>query len=623
MKSDTGIRPLYQQDPKTFALAATPIYASNTPEKKSYRTQAEEVDRDEATIEAEKGETILTPQMEHYTIGGKLHTQGGTPLDPEAGSFIFSNDKNLKIKGPVLKEFGINPETDTAKKGMTPADIAKQYKTNKFVAILRDEESTELDKDTANMVIANMKRKLGKLAFLQESLKGFPDGIPDVSNSPEDEQQASGKYKKGGLIKAQQGKQVTDLIRKMARQAHEIPSGYQLIGTEGTKSYYMKPGQPGSNPIVVPNSGSGSPAFNKAFAAAREQKLNTFKFNGKDYNTQLAPNKYTPGKAPTPNDYLFTDRPVSEIPNNRITTGPPNANITAHPPSMDYNPDLKTYSEPFYDTGYGTIDYINMAAPWLIPIKKYPPIRTHVNPEQLQFNPLDLEAQRQAIKGQAEQAQNSNAILSSSASEQSVRNSQLLGQVLDPLNQSFGNEFNANQAGRTQIEGMNAQARQQANLYNAQADDLYNTRTAFTNENFDNEKRLRLQQFLKGLNTAERSRQVRNAGNVINRDFMVLANGQIVRKPTSYDPERQYLRLTGDTSGGAFGEVGDGTSFEEYKASLPADVRNDLKPGQMWAAYQAQIGARYRAKDVQGIEVTTRNPYMVPQPFEYSVYPNQ
>src|SRR5687767_1586123 len=65
------------------------------------------VPRDQANVEAEKGETVLTNMQkdgmpEHYVIGGKPHSRGGTPLNLPNNSFVFSKDKKLKIDDPDI-----------------------------------------------------------------------------------------------------------------------------------------------------------------------------------------------------------------------------------------------------------------------------------------------------------------------------------------------------------------------------------------------------------------------------------------------------------------------------------------------------------------------------------------
>lgn len=141
------------------------------------------VPRHLANLEAEKGETVYGDVNgdsipEHFNVGGNKHYNGGTPLNLPANSFIFSDDKDLKVKGDfMLGEFG----KGKTKKGYTPAKLAKQYDINDFRRILQDPESDDLQRRTAEMMITNYNMKLGKLALVQESKKGFPQGIPQVA----------------------------------------------------------------------------------------------------------------------------------------------------------------------------------------------------------------------------------------------------------------------------------------------------------------------------------------------------------------------------------------------------------------------------------------------------------
>lgn len=142
------------------------------------------VDRDEANLEAEVGETAVTNLNadgipEQYRIGGKRHYDGGTPLNLPDNSFIFSRDNSMKINDPdILEQFGI---TNFPKGGVTPAEIAKKFNLNKYKKVLLDKNSDDLARKTAEMMIANFTLKLGKLALIQESMKSFPGGIPLIS----------------------------------------------------------------------------------------------------------------------------------------------------------------------------------------------------------------------------------------------------------------------------------------------------------------------------------------------------------------------------------------------------------------------------------------------------------
>lgn len=145
-------------------------------------TTLKPVDRDEANIEAEKNETIVYPDKDgmlaHSKIGGKRHRQGGTPLNVPDGSFVFSDFRGMNIKNKELLKNIFNMNTN---KAVTPADIAKRYEINQYKQILQDPWADPMDKKTAQLMIENNMRKLGQLALIQEGMKGFPDGIPDIA----------------------------------------------------------------------------------------------------------------------------------------------------------------------------------------------------------------------------------------------------------------------------------------------------------------------------------------------------------------------------------------------------------------------------------------------------------
>jgi SOS response regulatory protein OraA/RecX len=145
------------------------------------------VAREEATIEAEGGETVFgdiagigIPQ--HYTITGPRHAQGGVPMALDGGEFIFSDYHNMKLKDPeALSYFGKTAKKGGKGKGFTYADIAKQYDINKYLKILKDPNSDDVDKRTAERMIENFNLKLGALGLHQEAQKGFEQGVPEVS----------------------------------------------------------------------------------------------------------------------------------------------------------------------------------------------------------------------------------------------------------------------------------------------------------------------------------------------------------------------------------------------------------------------------------------------------------
>lgn len=160
-----------------------PIMAGKMSEPKlQVNSTLQPVPRHMANLEAEEGEIAMLPTKggipNTFKIGGQRHTNGGTPLNLPPDSFIFSDTKDMRIKDPkILAQFGMPAQ----KAGYTPADIAKKYNVNNFKKILADPDTDDLQRSTAETMIANYNLKLAKLALLQESAKGFPQGIPVVA----------------------------------------------------------------------------------------------------------------------------------------------------------------------------------------------------------------------------------------------------------------------------------------------------------------------------------------------------------------------------------------------------------------------------------------------------------
>ena len=139
------------------------------------------IPRGMANLEAEKGEVAMTDlgstgMMGLYEIGGERHSNGGTPLNLDPGSFIYSDTRKMKIKDPdFLAKYGKSKPT-------TPAKLVKPFlKMNDYTNTLYDQTADPIQKRTAQTMIDNYKKKAGEIAFYQEGMKGFPQGIPAVA----------------------------------------------------------------------------------------------------------------------------------------------------------------------------------------------------------------------------------------------------------------------------------------------------------------------------------------------------------------------------------------------------------------------------------------------------------
>ena len=172
-----GQRNLY----KTMAKHPHEDYGNTVSEK-------EETPEDPHVLEAEGEETILRPDGTHDIIKGPSHAEDGVKLTASQApedSFIFSKTRKMKkITGDMAKFFGKNPD-----KKHTPAEVAKQYDTNKYIATLSDPTADPLAKKTAKMMLDNYNNKLAHLGLVQEGIKGFPQGIPEISKGLVDKMQ--------------------------------------------------------------------------------------------------------------------------------------------------------------------------------------------------------------------------------------------------------------------------------------------------------------------------------------------------------------------------------------------------------------------------------------------------
>ena len=148
------------------------------PSMPSIRYSLNPVPRDEANIEAEKGETVLTDldddgNFELYDIGGKRHTGGGTPLNLPPQSFIFSDTAKARFNKTQLAELGI-----TSKKKMTPAKATKNFELNPYIGALADPHSDKIKDASAELMLEKNKISLSHIAFMQEERKQFLEGLP-------------------------------------------------------------------------------------------------------------------------------------------------------------------------------------------------------------------------------------------------------------------------------------------------------------------------------------------------------------------------------------------------------------------------------------------------------------
>jgi hypothetical protein len=230
------------------------------------------VDRSKANIEAEKGETAWGDldgdgALEHMNIGGQRHVDGGTPLSVPEGTFIFSDTKDMTIKDEkVLKMFSMGAN----KKGYTPAEIAKKYEVNKYKAIIEDPAADEMRKATAQLMVKSYQKKLAQLALIQEQMKGFPQGIPDVAKKvmPELRDMESPKQQASQQMPQQQDNQQMQVPQEQPQEAQPVGQGMAYGGASRLGMYAV-----GGNLVDTTTTASPNGIYDQTVSPTESAKL--------------------------------------------------------------------------------------------------------------------------------------------------------------------------------------------------------------------------------------------------------------------------------------------------------------------------------------------------------------
>ena len=173
-------------DQADYGLVTTPqeYYGQtmfNNTDDQSVRFSLSGVPREDANIEAEGGETVLTDLNNNgdfglYNITGPRHSQGGVPMFLPEQSFIYSDTPKLKFSKDEMSEFGMGG----ARK--TPAQISKKFGLNNYYGELNSQFSDNISSRSAELMLKKNMEDLSKLSFMQEAKKNFEDGVPLASH---------------------------------------------------------------------------------------------------------------------------------------------------------------------------------------------------------------------------------------------------------------------------------------------------------------------------------------------------------------------------------------------------------------------------------------------------------
>jgi hypothetical protein len=173
-------------DQSNYGLVTTPqaYYGDtnfNNSRDESVRYSLSSVPREDANLEAEGGETVLTDLNDDGTFGlydiqGPRHGSGGVPMFLPEQSFVFSDTRKLKFTKDEMSEFGVGGSKKT------PAKISKKFGLQEYYGELDSQYADKISATSAELMLKKNMNDLSKLAFVQEAKKNFSDGVPLASH---------------------------------------------------------------------------------------------------------------------------------------------------------------------------------------------------------------------------------------------------------------------------------------------------------------------------------------------------------------------------------------------------------------------------------------------------------
>lgn len=482
---------IFGSNPLEFKNSANKPLKNNDEIGKTYPTE----DEGNGNVEAEQGELIakLNDNLKLFKIPGKSHKQGGTSIVMEEGDFIFS--KALKIKGEIVKaEFGLS-----ADKEYSFADIANKYiKMNDYQKLSESEQP--LEKQTGLSMVEKYKDKLAKLAFLQESQKGLPNGIPaisaplleKISNIPTDAIPKESMMRRGGeLLKYDDGGVFKSYKDKKKNKTYDVPDKFKNFTKEqADKEFYT--------PEVL------------KFMAARdkEEGIDWDKGKAQDYTWgvrhQEAYDKFFKDTAPV----VDTEKsPVVETSADKPVEG------FTKGPEPDFS--APTTQGGYKDLGYSSPEKLGLALA-MKTIPSYAPTRyqnygleqalgamTNVMPYNYQS------VINEATRGGYNASGANNAF--GRTPQAMVNNTAIAGQLAETTSKIKGDEYNQNAQLYNTNQSALAQLMSSIGQDKEQQAQIYGDKIVQGKENLWANRRMRDKEFLAQYSNAQNNRSLRNA----------------------------------------------------------------------------------------------------------------
>lgn len=411
-----------------------------------------------SNVEIEKDEIVLQPDLTAlFKARGKKHSDGGMDVNLKPESFIFSDDKKLALDERDHKLFELEEGKNFNKTINTPADVLKRNVDiehyNRMVANIEDAKKDDFAKKSSALMLQKYIQTLGNLAFIQESKKGFPDGLPDFAQNTapvydgtlKDEIETQKQYAKyGGTIlpKAQWGG-----IGAMAQFRKRLVEEYPCI--EGTPCHEAKK-HIFNRPRVLPN-----------VQVTGYRKPPVFQ-HGLPVQATPAPN--IGGLPERPEVQLPPEDNIPQVPE---VTGTPERGKNME---WEFSPWQKI------SQGYNALKYATA--------RRYMPYRSRFNAAYVDPALVNPEQTIGDIQGQT-----NTQIGALNTLNPILRNAQATGMYGDLLNKvpSVRTQYDNQNVGiKNQFRGANNQIRNQESLTNMQNDQQYYQQSVVGQQNFDN-----------------------------------------------------------------------------------------------------------------------------------------
>jgi len=515
-------------------------YITSNPEDDKITESVKPIDREDANIEAEKGEYMVKPGLTGlYKVTGKTHAEGGTPLYAEGGSFIFSNDPKLSINKNERESFGFKGGSSSSKSKNTPAMVLgrevnpKEY--NGYLATLENPDTDRIAKTTAGLMLEKFQQKLGQIAYLQENKKGtkppdFSQGTAPVTQPQfQDIDEKMSEYKLGGYAG---GGDIDPNTGLPIDSRDQYPGGRTTLGRITPKGLSNNFNYPGGVPSLIKDwQGAGIDLTNMDSREAQNamygwaQKNNPQlirnmwnqygntargKQYGLNYDYDNLNDKQLGRAGDAYADGMLGARTFAPIqghtPPGPYTPGlarPDQPNVQAPPPGQPAQPINNQPSNPtlpyqikgkLTDSQIANLGYLGLQS---LNINRYMPTRQQVSLPQVKLDQINAQPYVNQVNNQAHEAYQLAAL---NPKTSSLMGSNIRGTVIDQANQAIGNVANQNSQIGNQQNLTNLQQMTQQVMANSQFNNQYYNEVQATNQNFDNERRFASNQFVSNLN---------------------------------------------------------------------------------------------------------------------------